>query len=49
MKHFDLVHETAVDCLWPYIKLNWHMKTKNATDPDFFEVMTHPEPKYRDY
>jgi cholesterol 7-dehydrogenase len=47
IKHFSYVHTSALDILYPFIKLEWDMKTKNAADPDFYEVMTHPLAKYR--
>lgn len=39
MKHFDYIHYTALNFLYPLIKLEWKMKTKNAADLDFWEVM----------
>ena len=49
MKHFDLVHESALDAVFPFVRLKWTMKTKNASDADFAEVMVHERPKYRSY
>jgi hypothetical protein len=36
MKHFDFVHETLAEVLFPLIKAKWTMKSKCAADSDFY-------------
>ena len=48
MRHFQYLHYSVVDII-PFIKFRWSMKTKNASDPDFYEVMVHPNKRVREY
>ena len=41
MRHFDFLHSSVADLI-PFVKFRWTMKTKNASDPNFYEVMKHP-------
>lgn len=49
MRHFEYLHYSIVNFLDPIIKFRWSMKTKNASDPDFYEEMKHPNKKVREY
>ena len=36
MKHFDFVHETLAEVLFPLFKAKWTMKSKCAAASDFY-------------
>lgn len=43
MRHFEYLHSSVMDILLPFVKFRWSMKTKNAADSDFYEVMKHSD------
>lgn len=47
VKHFDLIHDNAIDLFYPFMKAKWTMKSKEATDKDFNELMVHNLPRIR--
>lgn len=49
MKHFGYLHFSIASMFDRFIKFRWTMKTKNASDPNFYKEMTHSNAKVREY
>ncbi|CAF1020746.1 unnamed protein product [Adineta ricciae] len=48
-RHFDFLHQSVLDLIFPFIRFSWTMKSERASNPQLHEIMTHPHPQVNAY
>ncbi|CAF0772677.1 unnamed protein product [Adineta steineri] len=48
-RHFDFLHQSVLDIIFPFIKFDWSMTSERASHPQLNEIMTHPNPEVNAY
>ena len=49
VRHFDFLHQSVLDVLFPFVKFTWSMSSERATHPRLHEIMAHPHPQVNKY
>ncbi|CAF1666405.1 unnamed protein product, partial [Rotaria magnacalcarata] len=49
VRHFDFLHQSIIDIIFPFFKFSWSMLSERATNPRLHELMTHPNPEVNAY
>ncbi len=49
VRHFDFLHQSILDIIFPFLKFNWSMVSERATSPNLHEIMSHPNPQVNAY
>ncbi|CAF0981086.1 unnamed protein product [Rotaria sordida] len=48
-RHFDFLHQSIIDIIFPFLKFHWTMISERATNPRLSEIMVHPHPEVNAY
>ena len=49
VRHFDFLHQSILDFMFPFIKFGWSMTSEQANNPNLREKMIHPHPEVNAY
>ena len=49
VRHFDFLHQSIMDVMFPFLKFDWSMVSEPASSSRLHELMAHPNPKVNAY